>query len=481
MKIKVTGTSDRKTLLAIKTLLNTFHVTNQLVEDDEDVLFDIVSIETTNLIIVNVTHQDQLFSNSQPILDENPKTILKYTILGAIYKALCHLSQKGLKWGLLSGIRPTKLVHKMLKNSYTPEEIRQRLTNYYFLSPDKAREICDVVNYQLAHIPNLKGLEKEISIYINIPFCLSRCTYCSFTSYLSEYSPISPKVYLEHLILEIDALAKFIEDNRVKVTTVYIGGGTPTALSIDELSRLLQAVTRLTKHQLIQEFTLEAGRPDSLDQDKLELIRGSEVTRISINPQTFNEETLKRVNRHHSNEAIFKIYQLASRLKIKDINMDLIVGLPGEGHKDVMDSIDKTISLSPTSITVHSLALKRGSKLIEQTDFNQIDDDFNQSFAYIQERLKENGYKPYYLYRQKHIVGELENVGYCKPGYLSLYNVLMIEEKQTIIGLGCGSSSKFLDYDIILNPKDLKTYCESHSLYLERKLDKLKQWVKEWL
>jgi oxygen-independent coproporphyrinogen III oxidase len=476
MKIKINGKINQKENIAINKLLKSFDYHGTINEAEYDVCFTIESSQSANEMHARVLVGDKVFENRQATNHLEPDRLKKYTILGAMYLAFQAIYHKSLEWGLLSGIRPTKLVHQGLNTGFSFEEIKDLLINTYFLSETKADTLLEVVGYQLREIKDYHQLEEEISIYINIPYCLSRCTYCSFTSYHKDKSIIKTDDYLNHLIDEMHQVAKFVKENKIKVTTLYIGGGTPTALSSQELIRLLTAVEKFYEGQNIREFTLESGRPDSLDKEKLKIIKESRVTRISINPQTFNEDTLKRVNRSHSTKDIEHLYHEAKQTGITNINMDLIVGLPGETNHDVKHSINETLKLDPESITIHALALKKGSDLIK-TDAIELTKDYEQSFHYIQEALTKSHYKPYYLYRQKNMIRDLENIGYCKEGYLSLYNVLMIEEKQTIIGLGCGASSKFLDYDMILNPKDLKTYCESSKTYLDKKLSKLREMI----
>jgi oxygen-independent coproporphyrinogen III oxidase len=474
MKIKINNQINPKHKIAINKLLKSFDYHGVISDEDYDHQLTIESLVRDDDMIATVSLDGVVYENRQVKNHMDEDDLIKYTILGAVYLAFKSMYQKSLEWGLLTGIRPTKLVHQSLKSGLTFDEIKQLLTHTYFLSEDKTTTLIDVVRYQLSEIKDYDTLENEISVYINIPYCLSRCTYCSFTSYHKDKTIITPNDYLDHLVEEISEVSAFIKENRIKITTIYIGGGTPTALSSQELVRLLSAVDQLYEGQTIREFTLESGRPDSLDSEKLAIINHSRVTRISINPQTFNEETLKKVNRSHNTADVERLYKEAKAIGISNINMDLIVGLPGETNLDVKHSINETLRLDPESVTIHALALKKGSDLIK-TDLIELTKDYDQSFQYIRESLTNQAYKPYYLYRQKNMMSDLENIGYCKEGYLSLYNVLMIEEKQTIIGLGCGASSKFLDYDIILNPKDLKTYCDRSKWYLDKKLTKLNE------
>lgn len=466
MKIKVIGYDDPKFKISIERLIKAFSIEHQLVDADEDLAFAYQSYctETATMTDGNNVYQHSLRPEDLPEL--------KYTLLGVLYKALTASFHQQLEWGLLTGIRPTKLVRQLIDEGLSEVEVEAILINKYFLSLEKAKELIEIVKIQKQVVPEIKP-ENSLSVYINIPYCLSRCSYCSFTAYSKAQAIIKPNQYLEALMAEIDQFKNFIKTEGYQITTIYIGGGTPSALDETELSKLLQAVENLIAGQNVLEYTFEAGRPDSLTEAKLRLIKQASVTRISINPQTFNENTLKRVNRNHSVQAIYDVYDLARRLGFDNINMDLIIGLPGESNDDLIHSIDAVINLKPESVTIHSLALKSKSDYGLNKAFNVLVGNYEQGFLYAQKQLKSAGYQPYYLYRQKNIINNLENIGYSLADKASLYNILMIDEAQTIIGLGCGASSKFLDYDLILNPRDLKTYCEQYPNYLEKKLKKL--------
>lgn len=476
MNINVIGIHDHKIRVGIRNLLNAYAPYYGTIEGNREftLIGHLIIWDTSAKAIVKDQASDLYVVKVGDILSSSDERTIKYVFLQALFEALCQMTGHRLAWGVLSGIRPTKLVHRYKEQGLTDRLIKDTLMSFYCMSKEKVDELIDIVNHQREVLPNFQKFRDEISVYINIPYCMSRCTYCSFTAYLREHTRITPGQYVDCLCDEIDRFTQVVRELNLKISTVYIGGGTPTALTADELKRVLDRVEKLIEGQRIIEYTLEAGRPDTIDDEKLSLIRDTSVTRISINPQTYNEETLHRVNRQHSVQAIYHCFEQARAFGFNKINMDLIIGLPGEGPEDYLDSLRKTIELDPESITIHSLAIKRKSALRDQYDRTKLSQDFSQAFFLGKEMLKKAGYVPYYLYRQKNIMSGLENIGYGKNGEVSPYNIMMIEEAQTIIGLGCGASSKFLDYELILNPRDLKTYCETYGDYLEQKVAKLK-------
>ncbi|MDF2700336.1 MAG: radical protein [Haloplasmataceae bacterium] len=468
MKFKISGVSDNKILLSLKKLTNSFFIDNSFVEVDADYYVNITLCNETVFLCCNeINLKAHVYSKT--IEADNPK----YTLLALYYQFLNRITNKTLPWGVLSGIRPTKLAHRYLLANYPPSEVIDILQTKYLLELNKAQLLVDIAIRQKKVIKDYEHLYKNISIYINIPFCMSRCTYCSFTSYNLNYRFVSIDEYLEKLLEEIDTVGHFINLNQINITSIYVGGGTPTALNDEQLKRLLDKIERSFTLKDVLEYTLECGRPDTLSKSKLELIKNYSVSRISINPQTFSQSTLDQVNRQHKVEDIYNVFHLARSLNFKNINMDLIMGLPNENITDAVNSVDKTISLAPESITVHTLAYKKGSTLY--SNIHEGKNEIEKMFHYSFDQINNHGYNPYYLYRQKNMVGNLENIGYAKEGYESEYNIVMIEELQNIIGLGCGASSKFLNNDLILNPKDLISYVNSYKDYLDKKLKLLKE------
>ena len=377
-----------------------------------------------------------------------------------------------LPWGTLTGIRHTKIPMAMLEEGKTNREIAEYMRETYLTSPEKTALGISIANRErkiLQHIDYQDGY----SLYVGIPFCPSICLYCSFSS-----SPIGlwkdrVEDYLQALGKEICFGAEAYRDK--KMDTLYIGGGTPTTLSPEQLDWLLGELEQRFDLGSLKEFTVEAGRPDSITREKLQVIRKHPVTRISINPQTMNQKTLDLIGRKHTVEDTKEAFFLARELGFDNINMDLIVGLPGEGEEEVRHTLKEVTALAPDSLTVHSLAVKRAARLrLFKDEHKELSFINNTDIMNLTERFAmEAGLYPYYLYRQKNMAGNLENVGYAKPGKEGIYNILIMEEKQSILALGAGASTKVVAasdrIDRIENVKDIKNYIERIDEMIERK------------
>ncbi|NJD02474.1 MAG: coproporphyrinogen dehydrogenase HemZ [Ruminiclostridium sp.] len=366
----------------------------------------------------------------------------KREIKRGIYSLLSKALGKKLPWGILTGIRPGKIVHELMGKSVPGYEIDKVLKDYYFLSAEKAELLYEVAAIEKSLLGS--GSPDFVSIYIGIPFCLSRCLYCSFTSYsIHQYSGLVGK-YIEALKYELASIGEMIRARGMKAQSIYIGGGTPTSLSAAYLKDLLASVEGYISLSRLHEYTLEAGRPDSIDAAKLDVIKNSAVDRISINPQTMNDETLKLIGRNHTSKDLTDAYRLARNMGFNNINMDVIVGLPGENVRMFEDTLKKIREMDPESMTVHTLALKRASRLkAERAEYSLVSEleaveMINMARGYADLM----GMHPYYLYRQKNMLGDLENTGYCKPGCESIYNVQIMEEKQSVIAAGAGAITK---------------------------------------
>ena len=376
-----------------------------------------------------------------------------------------------LPWGTLTGIRPTKIPMHFLEEGKRPAWIADYMRKTYLTSPEKTslgisiavreKDILERIHY-----------EDGYSLYIGIPFCPSICLYCSFSS-----SPLS--VWKDKVDTYLDALCKEIAYGAEAykgrtLTTVYIGGGTPTTLDPAQLERLLGEIEAHFDLSHVQEFTVEAGRPDSITREKLEVLRRHPVTRISINPQTMNQETLEIIGRRHTVEQTKEAFLLARELGFDNINMDLIVGLPGEEMSEVQHTMEEVSALDPDSITVHSLAVKRAARLnmfkdqYQELTFVNSCEIMDMTARYAMQK----GLFPYYLYRQKNMAGNFENVGYARPGKEGIYNILIMEEKQSILALGAGASTKVVageKIDRIENVKDIRSYISRIDEMIERK------------
>ena len=388
-----------------------------------------------------------------------------------IYINLLKLGNKELPWGTLTGIRPTKIVMEMLENDMSLEDIKKHLKEVYLVS-DKRIKLCTDTAKNEFNILKKIDYKNGYSLYIGIPFCPTRCLYCSFTSYSIAQWKKDTDTYVEALCKELLAVSKMYKGK--KLQTIYMGGGTPTSLEGYQLSKILNVVKKNFDLSNLLELTVEAGRPDSITREKLEALKEVGVDRISINPQTMQQKTLDLIGRHHTIEDIFESYKLAREVGFENINMDFIIGLNGEILEDVIDSFTKVKSFAPESITIHSLALKRAARLNTENKREIMDNDLILSMINTAtDTCADLGLEPYYLYRQKNMAGNLENIGFSKPGKECLYNILIMEEKQTIIACGAGTSSKIVFGDgrieRIENVKDPKLYIERLDEMIMRK------------
>lgn len=381
-------------------------------------------------------------------------------------------SKENLPWGSMTGIRPVKRVRALLDEGKTEAQAAQILKTDFGVTDEKIKVSLSVAKKEIEIIKNLP--KNSISLYIGIPFCPSKCVYCSFMSMAAKQMSPFIEPYLNALYLEIDAVKKIIDDLGLTIETVYIGGGTPTTLYALELDNLFYKLFHTFDLSNIKEFTVEAGRPDTITQKKLEVMRKHGISRISINPQTMNQKTLQLIGRKHSVEQVFEAYQMARDCGFDTINMDIIAGLPEENLENFKRTVDTVTSLSPENITVHTLYIKRASDINRSQSFLPITDGavVSQMIAYSYEKMEHMGYEPYYLYRQKNILGDQENTGFSKPGFEGLYNIYMMEEMQSILSLGVGGVTKLVKgsrIERIFNFKDVAEYLKRFDEIIERK------------
>jgi len=369
--------------------------------------------------------------------------------------------EKTIPWGTLVGIRPVKRVVNMLLSGLSEKEVGQILKEKYEVSDKKIDLSLSIAKTELAIINTMP--KNGVSLYIDIPFCPSKCVYCSFASMpVSEMKDfIEP--YLYALYDELDLINKIVNDLNLSILSVYIGGGTPTSILSIELDNLLRKINTTFNLSNCMEFTVEAGRPDTITESKLEVMKKNGVNRISINPQTMNEKTLPVIGRKHSVEQIYTAYNLARDIGFDCINMDVIAGLPQENLSEFMNTIDKVIDLNPENITVHTMSIKRAARLNQNGDFSSLatSNVVDNMVDYAHLKLKENNYKPYYLYRQKNILADLENTGFYKGKTEGIYNICMMEEVRTVISAGVGAVTKLVKGDRIeriFNVKDVREY-----------------------
>lgn len=360
-----------------------------------------------------------------------------------LFKLLQQLTGITPRWGILTGIRPVATVQKMRRKGMTDYEIKTYLKEKYLVTDSKLDLAFLTADNQAMLLTQVD--EKSYSLYVSIPFCPSRCSYCSFVSHAINTPKSMEKVddYVMLLCDEIAYTAKVADELKLELETIYIGGGTPTALSAKQLEQVTNAIFKCFDVPSVKEYTIEAGRADTITREKLEVIKNAGATRISVNPQTFCDDVLQTIGRKHTANEVVESYQLAKGIGFESINMDFIAGLPSDTLEGFQASIDKAIELAPTNITVHTLSIKRSSDLF--SDLPELKADYTLEMTeYAQTKLIQAGYQPYYLYRQKNTIGNLENVGYSKKGFESLYNVYIMDEIQTILACGAGGTTKLV-------------------------------------
>ena len=453
----------------IRELLMAFYPEEKYIYTNEDVFLSLFLSKKSIEYNIKIKSEDNVLEFSSPLRETKFDT--KNDLKRNIYINLLKLGNKELPWGTLTGIRPTKIVMEMLENDMSLEDIKKHLKEVYLVS-DKRIKLCTDTAKNEFNILKKIDYKNGYSLYIGIPFCPTRCLYCSFTSYSIAQWKKDTDTYVEALCKELLAVSKMYKGK--KLQTVYMGGGTPTSLEGYQLSKILNVVKKNFDLSNLLELTVEAGRPDSITREKLEALKAAGVDRISINPQTMQQKTLDLIGRHHTIEDIFESYKLARDVGFENINMDFIIGLNGETLEDVIDSFTKVKSFAPESITIHSLALKRAARLNTENKREIMDNDLILSMINTAtDTCADLGLEPYYLYRQKNMAGNLENIGFSKPGKECLYNILIMEEKQTIIACGAGTSSKIVFGDgrieRIENVKDPKLYIERLDEMIMRK------------
>lgn len=397
---------------------------------------------------------------------------VKNDIKQLIYESLSEYLGKELPWGTLTGIRPTKIPMTLLEEGKSEKEILEYMRETYKISSEKGRLSIEIAQKEREILAPIH-YEEGYSLYIGIPFCPTTCLYCSFTSYPICAWKDKMDGYLTALEQEMEATAQIMKGKFLD--TVYIGGGTPTTLSAEELERLLTKLKNTFDFSQVKEFTVEAGRADSITEEKLQVLYRHGVERISVNPQTMKEETLKLIGRQATAAQTKEAFKLARKTGFTNINMDIILGLPGETREDVARTIAEIEELSPDSLTVHSLAIKRASKLSRWIETNGIKtlNNTEETMAIAAKGAKHMEMTPYYLYRQKNMSGNFENVGYAKEGKAGIYNILIMEEKQSIAALGAGSITKRVYPDGRIercdNVKDVALYIERIDEMIARK------------
>ena len=371
----------------------------------------------------------------------NERSIAEHELCRLIFSALKQLTGINPPWGLLTGIRPVKKVTALIQQGLGKAEINEILTKKYEISPSKLELAFQTADNQLPILDKIN--KKAVSLYISIPFCPTRCSYCSFVSHSMDSAVKLIPDYIKNLCDELKIIGNIVKETETEIDTIYFGGGTPTSISAEYIEILMKCVKENFDIDNVREYNFEAGRADTITKEKLEVIKKYGATRISVNPQTLNDDVLKVIGRLHTGEDTVNAFRIARKIGFDNINMDLIAGLPTESPESFKNSLDRVIELDPESITVHTLTLKRSASLYESGK-SHIGNPVAEMVDYSVERLISNGYNPYYLYRQKNTVDNLENVGYAKKGAESYYNIYIMDETQTILGAGCAASTKLV-------------------------------------
>ncbi len=403
--------------------------------------------------------------SEEKVSDITERKLKKRYVNLKLYSWLSQVTGKELAWGILTGVRPTKLMMGLLEAGMSEEDTVTWMKENYCVTDKKAKLGLTVAKKEKELLSRL-DYKDGYSLYIGIPFCPTTCSYCSFTSYPICRWKTRVDEYVDSVCKELTFIGETAKEKKKKLNTVYVGGGTPTTLEPEQLDRLLTHLETCFSYDDLQEITVEAGRPDSITREKLEVLKKHHIGRISINPQSMQQKTLDAVGRNHTVEDVKRVFAMAREVGFDHINMDLIAGLPGETVADMQDTLEQIQELAPDSLTVHALAMKRASRLTREAKQNAESGETQEENAEIAKTLSQMielaadyanqmDLQPYYLYRQKNIAGNFENVGYAKPDKAGIYNILIMEEKQSILAVGAGASTKIVlsDEEAVIDPK----------------------------
>ncbi|MBQ9898235.1 MAG: coproporphyrinogen dehydrogenase HemZ [Ruminococcus sp.] len=372
---------------------------------------------------------------------ESDKGKVEHELCRLLFHILREMTGITPPWGLMTGIRPVKKVTELIAQGLGKDEIERRLTEKYELSPKKFRLAYETAVNQLPILDRIDS--RAVSLYVSIPFCPTRCSYCSFVSHSMDSAIKLMPEYVDALCRELVITGNIVRETGTKVDTVYFGGGTPTSISAEHIRRIMECVQENFDIGSVREYSFEAGRPDTITEEKLRVIKELGAQRISVNPQTLNDDVLRVIGRRHSGEDAIRAFELARKVGFTNINTDLIAGLPTESPDSFRHTLDTMIGLDPESITVHTLTIKRAADLYRDEAGRQ-QSPAAEMVEYSVEKLISSGYLPYYMYRQKNTLDNLENVGYAKKGFESCYNIFIMDETQTILGAGCAASTKLV-------------------------------------
>ncbi len=419
-----------------------FQISNSSFNLEKNKNFALVSRFCNNCFTTEIYNQNKiLYTSKEKVLNLQ---LEKYYLRLSIFKCLSKFTNRKPKWGILSGIKPTKIIYDLLDEK-DDEFILKYLMETHLLDYSKALLTLEVAKSEKKVLSNNSKC-KGYHMYIGIPFCKSKCNYCSFTSFkIDKYVNLGlDEIYVEKLIKEIINTKPLFQEINLK--SIYIGGGTPTSISAKQMEKILKCITENFDLSNCKEISYEAGRADTITKEKLLILKKYNVTRIAINPQTMNNSTLEKINRTHSVEDFLNVFNLAKQINFDNINIDLIFGLTGESYNDFLYSVKEVVKLNPDSITIHTLAVKRGASLKEDLSNDEIFKSFNyEDVKQLPiENMKDKGFYPYYMYRQKNMVGgsNFENIGFSKINKECLYNIITMEEKEDIVAFGAGATSR---------------------------------------
>lgn len=438
MILSVTGHNFRyetENVIRIFFPLEKITVTEEMIETQENHVFTYLE---NNIIGCEVFLSGKKEKREQSVIDKTDKEaeLILAQLLYDIFTSMTGLTPP---WGILTGVRPSKLLRNLIAENGEAEALDYFRNQLYVT--DKKTELALSVAKAEDRIIALSG-EKSYSLYVSIPFCPTRCSYCSFVSHsVAQAKKLIPD-YVKLLCREIGDISKIAKELDLKLETIYFGGGTPTSLGEEDLKAVTDAVSANFDVKNIREYTIEAGRPDTLNKEKLAIMKNAGVSRISINPQTFNAQVLENIGRKHSPEMTVEAFGMARNAGFDNINMDFIAGLPGDTYESFRASIDRAVDLSPENITIHTLALKRAANIVTQGETDSVYNETAKMLDYSNQALYDSGYFPYYMYRQSKTVGNNENVGWSKDGRECLYNIYMMEEIHTVLAAGGGAVTK---------------------------------------
>ena len=449
MKLTLIGHDDRYAIE--QSLLAFFPDERPIYEGEEEnyavsrlTCANIYTIATTTIVFAGKTGRGVSRVRIAPDLDAYEQERLRQRVVKlSFFKAARDITGITPAWGALTGIRPGKLASQLLEKGKSPAEVDKTFRDTYFVSPQRRRLALETAQ---AGLTALRGLApNDISLYVGIPFCPTRCAYCSFVSQSVEKSFHLMEPYLDALCAEITAAAQMVKDTGLHVKSFYMGGGTPTTLSAQQMDRLLTHLNHEFDLADTVEYCVEAGRPDTITREKLQVLLDHGVDRISVNPQSLEDEVLRAIGRKHTARQIEEVMALATSMNFPHVNMDLIAGLPADTPEGFRRTLDKCLQYGADNITVHTLALKKGSRILLEGLPIPTAADVAAMLDYANPTLRAHGFVPYYLYRQKYMSGSFENVGWCIPGSEGLYNIYIMEELHSILSLGAGGSTKMVD------------------------------------